>query len=113
MGSQDDGRAALVLFLGALGDLVLALPAVEAVRARESRGARVHAADFALEGVLRAGLGDLPAGGAVPRLDPTAEDLDAARALLARAGVHGPFAVVHPGAGSRAKRAPCALLARA
>jgi ADP-heptose:LPS heptosyltransferase len=197
MTSQDDRRPALVIFLGALGDLVLALPAVEALRsrgpveawgpdserlalaraprgpfsttermpveasalfvdgplpralaerlaryrcvvalardegplaararalrgaaippypdgAREGKGPRVHAADFALSGVVSAGLGDpVPA---IPRLEPTTADLADARALLARAGAREPFAIVHPGAGARSKRAPAELLGRA
>src|SRR5438477_499574 len=88
MGSQDDVPPVLVIFLGALGDL-----------------------DLALEQVVRAGLGD--ARDATPRLEPTARDLDDARALLARARVREPFAVVHPGAGARSKRAPPDLLSRA
>jgi hypothetical protein len=79
--------------------------------AREGKGPLIHAADFALSGVVRAGLGDhVPA---IPRLETTASDLACARELLARAGAREPFAIVHPGAGARSKRAPAELLGRA
>jgi ADP-heptose:LPS heptosyltransferase len=101
--ATDDGGplARRIRALG--GGLVPPFPAADS---------REHATDFLVRQLVERGLArqDAPS---FAGLRPTADDLERARALLARRGVSGPYVVVHTGAGGRSKRWPAASFAEA